>query len=102
MRQLDSSLSDTMAGMSVGAQHAKLLPSNSREEALAALAGGATVVAGNRRLARSQCVTPRVRVGRAPLRHLSVRSRSPVPGPRPTSGYSTVTRRFRFVVPSLL
>ena len=53
MRQLDSSLSDTMAGMSVGAQHAKLLPSNSREEALAALAGGATVVAGNRRLARA-------------------------------------------------
>jgi ATP-dependent helicase/nuclease subunit B len=42
-----------MAGMSVGAQTAKPLPSISREEALAALADGATLVSGNRRLARS-------------------------------------------------
>jgi probable DNA repair protein len=42
-----------MAGMSVGAQPAKLLPSISRAEALAALSAGATLVSGNRRLARA-------------------------------------------------
>ena len=42
-----------MAGMSVGAQTAQLLPSISRQDALSALERGATLASANKRLARS-------------------------------------------------